>query len=226
LTLDEVGTLLLAVPDEPFSTMVRTALCLGLRANEVTALKWGDFSPDGTSLTICRAITQGHITGVKSFHHPTLPVCPAVAGIFRKWKLQSQFTQDTDWVFANPRCNGALPYDSVQVLRRIRAAGKKITWHTLRATLAMLLANSGVDVFTASRLLRLRTQTTMRTFMSSSRLLENCRDAATKITRLILSKFPLSQASSRKESTPAAYPVDGQGADSGHLFGKKKQTRH
>jgi site-specific recombinase XerC len=180
--------------DEPFRTILMASACLGLRGNEVMALQWGDFSPDGSNLTVRRSILRGHVSCRKNSHYSQLPVCPALAEAFRKWKLQSHSTQDSDWLFLSPRHDGELP--SKQVLRRIRWAAQRagineaFGWHTLRYTFMTGLIGLGFDTYTVSRLMRHRNvQTTMQLVTRSDRSPQSLMCACTRVARALFSHF-------------------------------------
>jgi integrase len=168
LTTAEFRCLLDELTDEPFRTIVIASACLGLRGSEVTVLQWGDFSPDGSTLTVHgelhgRAIDLGHFRG-------RLPVCPQLAQVFSEWKSTCRFSEDTNWVFAG-RYEPQKHHDPVRVLSRIKAAGKyaclrrEIGWHTIRCTLATALISLGFDLQTVCRLMRNKTvETTLLMF--------------------------------------------------------------
>lgn len=165
LTAEEFRRLLLEFPDEPLHAMLITAACLGLRVSEITALQWGDFSPDGSTLTV---------RSLKRRHYDSLPVCPALMEVFTAFKSNSLFTRDTDWVFVD---HGTLPYNSRHLQIRIRSAAQRaglngqVCWHALRQTLAVVLVSLGCDLSTIRRLMRhAGVQTELEMFSGTSKV--------------------------------------------------------
>ena len=53
------------LPD-PYKTMFTVAICLGLRVNEILALKWSDFNFDAGVVRVQRGVVHGRISGVKT----------------------------------------------------------------------------------------------------------------------------------------------------------------
>jgi len=56
LTVEQFNAILAMIPREPFRTMVLTAMCIGPRRSEFTALKWLDFNWEKKTLYIRRGI--------------------------------------------------------------------------------------------------------------------------------------------------------------------------
>jgi site-specific recombinase XerD len=79
-----------------------------------------------------------------------------------RWREQSLYKEQGDFLFASVRLNGAKPLSPDSLLKRsIRPAleragnvGKQIGWHNFRHSLATNLRAMGVDVKVAQELLR------------------------------------------------------------------------
>ena len=202
LTPREFRSLLVELTDQPTRTMVITSACLGLRGGELTALQWGDFSADGSILSVQRDTCGRLITCAQ------LPVCPQLANIFNEFKSRCRFTLDTDWVFAT-RYDPRVHLHPVQILARIKAAAKSaflppLGWHTLRCTLASTLISLGFDLSTVCRFMRHKNvETTLWLFkrrllansqpvpklgtLLSAGAAGNLRDAAAEVAQILLS---------------------------------------
>lgn len=146
---------------EPMRTMVITCACLGLRCSELFALKWGDFDFAAGTVTIQRAIVEGHIGEVKTEKSSdVLPVDDQLARALETWRSITSFKTESDWVFADPKTGGSMPYPgrSLQQNYLTPAAIKigigSIGWHALRHTYRSLLGNKTVSMDVQKELMR------------------------------------------------------------------------
>jgi integrase len=81
--------------------MVALGIATGLRCSELFALTWGDFDWANSTMFVRRAIVDGVVDEVKTkYSKAGLPLDPALAGMMLRWKAQSKFASDEDWVFA------------------------------------------------------------------------------------------------------------------------------
>jgi site-specific recombinase XerD len=78
-----------------------------------------------------------------------------------RWRRQSSYSQDDDYVFASETMKGEQPYWPDNLMKRhirpvAKANGihKRIGWHTFRHTFGTLLKANGEDVKTVQELLR------------------------------------------------------------------------
>lgn len=118
------------------------ALSTGLRCSELFALKWMDCDWSGLTLRVRRAIVDGVVGDVKTKYSGSgLPLDPALAEVMFAWKRASEFSGESDWIFASPQKAGELPLRSSTVLTNYvkPAAAKaeisgKVGWHTFRHT--------------------------------------------------------------------------------------------
>jgi integrase len=103
LTPEEFAKLIVAVDREPCRTMVMVALCTGVRCSELVALKWSDFDWQNLSVYIRRAIVSGRVDDVKTeYSEAPLPLDPELAEVIFEWRRKTEFSADSDFVFASP----------------------------------------------------------------------------------------------------------------------------
>lgn len=77
----------------------------------------GDFDWLNSSALVRRAIVDGVVDDVNTrYSKAGLPLAWPLAQMMRRWKVQSKFQGDGDWVFASPRIFGRLPFRSTAVL--------------------------------------------------------------------------------------------------------------
>jgi integrase len=119
LTLSECHRLL-AELGEPYRTMVALSIATGLRCSELFALKWSDFDWANSTMFVQRAIVDGVVDDVKTkYSKAGLPLDPALAAFMLRWKAQSNFMRDEDWVFASWHTLGNRPLRSTSVLENV-----------------------------------------------------------------------------------------------------------
>jgi integrase len=192
LTSEEIQALISAIPEEPYRTMVITALSTGLRASELFALRWMDFDWTGLTVLVRRAIVDGKVGEVKTkYSQSGLPLDGQLAEILSAWKQASEFGTSEDWVFASPQKAGELPLRATAVLEdHIKPAAKtaqlgNLGWHTFRHTYSTMLRQLGVDVKVQQELLRhADIRTTMNVYTQA--VSEQKRAAHSKVVRMVL----------------------------------------
>jgi len=193
LTVQEFQRLLNQISEEPYRTMVITAMCLGLRVTELVGLQWSDFDWDGMKVMVQRAVVAGRVDRVKTkYSRKRMPLAPALADVLLNWKSQSQFSRDADWVFASPHQAGRLPYRPWGVQQRsLKPAGERsglkpaIGWHTFRHSYSTLLRHLKVDVKVQQELLRhADIRTTLNVYTQG--VSDDLREANGKVVRLLL----------------------------------------
>ena len=147
---------------EPYRTMVILAGCLGLARSEFAALKWGDINWNAGSLSIRRGIVACHVGKPKTLaRRKPIPLALDLLTVLRERREQTAYPADSDWLFASPYKNGAVPYwpdsalaDFVKPAAVRAEITKKVGWHTFRHTYSTLLRANGTDVKVQSELLR------------------------------------------------------------------------
>jgi integrase len=198
LTMQEFHRLLNELPDEPYRTMVVTAMCLGLRVSELVGLQWGDFDWDGSKVSVQRAVVAGRVDRVKTkYSRKRIPLDPVLAGLLLNWKNRSQFNRDSDWVFASPHQAGKLPYRPWGIQQRhLQPAGARaqlgpgIGWHTFRHSYSTLLRHLKVDVKVQQELLRhADIRTTLNVYTQG--VSDDLREANSKVVRMIFPGNPV-----------------------------------
>jgi integrase len=133
LTVEEFQNLLQHVDEEPFRTMLLTAMCLGLGCSELLGLKWSDFDWERLTILVQRAVVAGRVDNVKTkYSRALMPLDPALGEVLLSWKLRSPFSGPDDWVFASPYQAGEMPYRSWGIQQRtISPAAKAEEGRTL-----------------------------------------------------------------------------------------------
>jgi integrase len=178
--------------EAPYKQMVQVAMCLGLRVNEVLALKWADFNFDSLSLQVSRGIVHGRVSRVKTeYSEDELPLDPDFVEVMLEWMEKCPETEG-DWVFPNP--STLKPYHSAPIQQDyIRAAGRAvglsgdIGWHTFRHTYRSLLDDAGAPIGVQQKLMRhAQVSTTMNVYGNST--MQSKRSANTKVVQMVLPK--------------------------------------
>jgi integrase len=170
---------------------------LGLRVNEILALKWSDFDFDAGIVRVQRGVVHGRISGVKTeYSEDDLPIHPAFASILLDWLTRCAKTEE-GWVFPNP--NTGKPYHAETIQQDyLRPAGKRIGlnwslgWHTARHTYRSLLDDAGAPIGVQQKLMRhAQVSTTMDIYGSA--YIESKRVANGNVVNLILATRESSQ---------------------------------
>ena len=95
---------------EPFRTMARVAVCLGLRVSELLALHWSDVDWLNQTLTIERRIVAQIVDEVKTTgSRRSMPLDTELLKVLKRWKQTTEFSANDDWIFASPVQLGRLP---------------------------------------------------------------------------------------------------------------------
>jgi integrase len=146
---------------EPYRTMAVLAGALGLRCSEFDGLIWSDVSFDDQMLSVERAVVRGRIDDVKTrFSKQKLPLDPAVMRVLQKWKEQSQFTGEEDWVFASSAKLGRKPIHAQAAQcwalapAGIKAGLGSVGWHDLRHSYRTWLDATGAPISVQRELMR------------------------------------------------------------------------
>lgn len=70
-----------------------------------------DFDWENLSIHIRRAIVAGRVDDVKTeYSEAPLPLDPALAEVIFEWRRRTEFSADSDFVFASPFMAGEKPY--------------------------------------------------------------------------------------------------------------------
>jgi len=154
--------LLLTKLDVRERTLVLLDAATGLRVSELLALRWGDVGFENLELSVTRSIWHQVVGDCKTeASAKPVPLDSYMAEDLLRWRRQSPYPMDHDWVFASPTTRGKQPYWPDNLMKRhikpvARKAGinKNIGWHTFRHSFGTLLKANGEDVKTVQELLR------------------------------------------------------------------------
>ncbi|HWR16350.1 MAG TPA: site-specific integrase [Terriglobales bacterium] len=145
---------------EPLRTMAQVAVCFGLRVSELLALKWGDIDWLRGKLHIQRAIVMQNVDDVKTIaSRKPMSIDASLLEVFQVWRQRTQFSGDTDWVFASPVELGRLPYSYPWFWLELQKAAKaaelgKLGTHTFRHTYRSWLDAVGTPIAVQQRMMR------------------------------------------------------------------------
>ncbi len=173
---------------QPYRTMVLVALCTGLRAGEILALKWEDFDFDKLTLRVIRAVVRGIVDRTKTeCSEDELPLDSTFAAELLEWNKQCPPSADR-WLFPSPRTGR--PYELNLQQKVLRPAGDKLGiphlgFHTFRHTYRSMLDASGAPVGAQQRLMRhAQVSTTMNIYGDA--LMQSKRQANSKAVKMLM----------------------------------------
>jgi len=134
----------------------------GLRVSELLALRWSDVDFVNLELNVTRSIWHQVVGNCKTeASAKPVPMDSYMAEDLLRWRRQSDYASDDDFVFASETMKGKQPYWPDNLMKRhirpvARANGinKNIGWHTFRHSFGTLLKANGEDVKTVQELLR------------------------------------------------------------------------
>jgi integrase len=139
LTVEQFQKLILELA-EPFRTMSQIDVCFGLRVSELLALQWRDVDWLNAKLHIDRAIVMQNVDEVKTVaSRREMTIAKELLTVLKTWRQVTQFSLDTDWIFASPTKIGRLPISYTGFLRHVQAAAEragigKLGTHSFRHT--------------------------------------------------------------------------------------------
>jgi integrase len=134
----------------------------GLRVSELLALRWSDVDFENLELNVTRSIWHQVVGNCKTeASAKPVPMDSYMAEDLLRWRRQSDYASDDDYVFASETMKGKQPYWPDNLMKRhirpvAKANGinKNIGWHTFRHSFGTLLKANGEDVKTVQELLR------------------------------------------------------------------------
>lgn len=143
-------------------TLVLLDLSVGMRRGELLALQWRDVDFQKKTLNIQKSIWQQHLGPVKTEEsEKVMPLDEEMIGDLERWRQQTLYAQDSDWIFASARKHGRQPLWPEALMKNhivpaVKRAGitKHLNWHVFRHTFSTLLAANGEDIKTVQSLLR------------------------------------------------------------------------
>jgi integrase len=165
----------------------------GLRVSELLALRWSDVDFENLELNVTRSIWHQVVGNCKTeASAKPVPMDSYMAEDLLRWRRQSDYASDDDFVFASETMKGKQPYWPDNLMKRhirpvARANGinKNIGWHTFRHSFGTLLKANGEDVKTVQELLRhANSRITLDVYTQA--LSTNKRAAQSKVVKLMV----------------------------------------
>jgi integrase len=146
----------------PERTLASLDAATGLRVNELLKLGWGDVNLENLERRVTRSIWHQVLGNCKAEASAIpVPMDSHMAEDLPRWRRQSIYASDDDYVFASETMRGKQPFWPDNLMKReIRPVAKansiheKIGWHTSRHSFVTLLKANGEDVKTVQELLR------------------------------------------------------------------------
>jgi integrase len=166
----------------------------GLRVSELLALRWSDVDFENLELRVTRSIWHQVVGNCKTeASAKPVPMDSYMAEDLLRWRRQSVYASDDDYVFASETMRGKQPYWPDNLMKRhiqpvAKAIGihKKIGWHTFRHSFGTLLKANGEDVKTVQELLRhANSRITLDVYTQAVN--SNKRAAQSKVVRMMVS---------------------------------------
>jgi integrase len=162
LTYAEWERFIANVAAEPQRTAIITCMCLGIRREEIWALKWSDIDFVKGTVTIQRTIIESRVyeRTKNQASEAELPLDDGLVQLLLDWRAQSQFNRESDWVWGSPYSGGEMPYhfQSMQkehiVPASVKAGLGNIGWHTFRHTYRSWLNAAGTPLGVQKDLMR------------------------------------------------------------------------
>ena len=123
----------------------------GLRVSELLALRWSDVDFENLELRVTRSIWHQVVGNCKTeASAKPVPMDSYMAEDLLRWRRQSTYTLDDNYVFASETMRGKQPYWPDNLMKRhirpvAKAHGinKNIGWHTFRHSFGTLLKANG-----------------------------------------------------------------------------------
>jgi integrase len=190
----EQCSLILSILQEPYRTMALTAICTGLRASEILALKGADFDFADLKLRVVRGVVRRIVDHCKTeCSEAELPLDAEFAEALKQWMAKCP-PSDEGWVFPSPRTGR--PYELNLQQKVLRPAGDKLGiphlgFHSFRHTYRSWLDASGAPMGVQQKLMRhAQVSTTMNVYGDAQ--MQAKRQANTNAVKETLIKLSLS----------------------------------
>ena len=190
LTVEQFRLLVLHL-HEPHGTVALLCTCFGLRISECLALRWSDIDWLNRQLRVERGIVERNVDDVKSDEsRKSLAIADELLERLKLWRQATEFSADSDWIFASPLKIGRLPYSYTGVWRELDRASEAaglghMGTHTFRHSYRMWIDAIGTPVGVQQKLMRHSDiRTTMNIYGDATT--EDMRRARNKIVGLAL----------------------------------------
>jgi len=145
---------------EPHRTLAVVCVCFGLRISECLALRWSDVDWLNGKLRIERSIVEQHVDDVKTDgSRRSLTIASELMQRLQSWKQVTQFSAESDWIFASPVKIGRQPYSYTGVWRELQRAAEaagigNLGTHAFRHTYRSWLDAVGTPIAVQQKLMR------------------------------------------------------------------------
>jgi len=176
---------LIAILEEPYRTMVVVAMCTGLRASEVLALRWEHIDFSAGVILVQQGVVSGRIGKVKTeASQDEIPIDPAFAQL-----LRARGEKASGLVFPS-HVTGRSYHAGILQQKILRPKGEeigipKLGWHTFRHTYRSLLDEAGAPIGVQQKLMRhSNVATTMNVYGNST--LRAKQDANSKVVKMLI----------------------------------------
>ena len=175
--------------EEPHRTMAAVAMCTGLRASEILALRWEDINFESGVVLVQRGVVNGRIGQVKTeASADDIPLAQEFSKILLDWKSKTP-QKNGGLVFQSPVTGGCY-YAGIIQQGYLRPVGEKmglrgLGWHTFRHTYRSLLDETGAPIGVQQKLMRhANVSTTMNIYGSAA--LAAKKAANSKVVQMVL----------------------------------------
>lgn len=176
---------------EPHRTIALLCVCFGLRISEALALRWSDVDWLNGLLRVERGIVERNVDDTKTDEsRKSLAIADELLDRLKVWKQTTEFSADSDWIFASPVKLGRLPYSYTGVWRELDRASNAaglghMGTHTFRHSYRMWIDAIGTPIGVQQKLMRHSDiRTTMNIYGDAAT--EDMREAHNKIVGLAL----------------------------------------
>jgi integrase len=159
LTVEQFRLLLLHL-HEPHGTIALMCICFGLRISECMALRWSDVDWLNGRLRVERGIVERNVDDVKTDEsRKSLAIASELLERLKTWRQATDFSEDSDWIFASPLKAGRLPYSYTGVWRELDRASEAaglghMGTHTFRHSYRMWIDAIGTPIGVQQKLMR------------------------------------------------------------------------
>ncbi len=179
---------MLALLKEPYRTMAIVAMCTGLRASELLALRWEHIDFEAGAMLVQQGAVNGRIGNVKTeASQDEVPLDPAFAEVL----LNRKGDRTEGLVFPSPVTGGCFHAGILQ-RKILRPTGERIGvsrlgFHTFRHTYRSLLDETGAPMGVQQKLMRhSNVSTTMNVYGNST--LRAKQQANSKVVQMVMTK--------------------------------------
>jgi integrase len=176
---------------QPFGTIALLCICFGLRISECLALRWADIDWLNGRLRVERGIVERNVDDVKTEEsRKSLVIAAELLERLKLWRQTTEFSAESDWIFASPLKIGRLPYSYTGVWRELDRASEAAALghmgtHTFRHSYRMWIDAIGTPIGVQQKLMRHSDiRTTMNIYGDAAT--EDMREAHNKIVGLAL----------------------------------------